>query len=131
MTPKRGDLDNAELFDARGRLIVPKAILATLDAVRDLQRKAEADYQAIQGLACKQTPSLTCTQQVALPGAQDSTDAAIGGAVRWTLGKAWGALPHARRCWLVVVACLTAGGGIWAAISSYIKAALLLLAAHL
>ena len=106
MTPKHGDLDNAELFDTRGRLIVPKAILATLDAVRDLQSKAESDYRTLQGLPCKQTPQQPCpTQQVTLPDSQSAQDVVIGQAVRWGVVKAWTAIPHIYRTIIVL------GGG--------------------
>ena len=67
------------------------------------------------------------TPQVTLPDSQAAQDAAIGGAVRWTLGKAWTAIPHVYRTLIVLGGGTTIGGIGW----PWIKAALLAVASHL
>jgi len=123
MTPKRGELDGLK-FDARGRLVVPDAIMSIYDAVQELSR----DYRTLKGLPCRQTPPQSCpTQQVALPDTQAAQDAAVGKAVRWTAGKAWTALPHVYRTLIVAVGGATVGGISWPGI----KAAILSILARL
>ena len=108
MTPKRGTLEYAELFDARGRVIVPKAILALLDASADTQAKLDRDYAAqaelrrdYNALQCRQSPPQPCqtrTVQIPLPesmemDAQEARDAALGATIR----RLWESIPHGWR----------------------------------
>lgn len=70
-----------------------------------------------------------CPTQSALPipDAQAAQDEAVGKAVRWTLGKAWTAIPHVYRTLIVLGGGTTIGGIGW----PWIKAALLAVASHL
>jgi len=67
------------------------------------------------------------TQQVTLPDSQSAQDAAIGQAVRWSVGKAWTAMPHVYRTIIVLFGGATLGGISWPGI----KAAILSILARL
>ena len=67
------------------------------------------------------------TQQVTLPDSQSAQDAAIGQAVRWSVGKAWTAMPHVYRTIIVLFGGATLGGISWPGI----KAVLIAIASRL
>jgi hypothetical protein len=113
------------------KIDIPQAIAEShemMSSVLTMLEDGEDNFGVLKkGCPLFKPTSSDCTGEYPRPDAQSARDAAIGGAVRWTAGKAWTALPHVYRTLIVAVGGATVGGVSWPSV----KAVILSILAHL